>query len=417
MFHWPAFLSGFLGKVLAALFIAVCVLLGFGPEQWAKWLIGDLISLRLARIGFFFLGALSLILLAANLLRARGDQSLKSISASTGERTPWEQEWHELRFRRDDFWRYMAIAMMAELGYGEHGPILHKRIADSAFPRALPFADGTDFPDWVWKAGSKFSGEAENLNRLASKIYPAVKPARSAKPPIMGGGIEWDKFDDVRRDLSKFWDHWGRQEPLEKIIHEQKADGLVKTSAKEIKMLTFLEIARERWAQDGGLGKIGLFRLGRRIADASESKFEISVGNETPFVVRKRNLYHSTKRVRIGLFSRSEMALTNCKLHLKSLNGSLASRCPFPIEQGFVLNPGEDRYIDVAEYDEPNDSMTGPNAISLIIPLNPLSNGLTHLPKERYELIFLATAAESLPCEITCQLYVDEEWKLHFEKI
>ncbi len=55
-----SFVGGFFGRVLAALFIAVCALFGFGPDRWAAVMIGDLpIPLVVARIAFLALGVIA----------------------------------------------------------------------------------------------------------------------------------------------------------------------------------------------------------------------------------------------------------------------------------------------------------------------------------------------------------------------
>ena len=63
---------------------------------------------------------------------------------------------------------------------------------------------------------------------------------------------------------AKFWDKWGRKDQLETVITEQDIDEILKSSAVEIKLLTYLEIAHARWSQSQASGKFGLFRLGRR---------------------------------------------------------------------------------------------------------------------------------------------------------
>jgi hypothetical protein len=197
--------------------------------------------------------------------RVRGGTTDEPRSAP---RSDWQQEWHELRFRRRDFWSSVIRAYdywNEDHGYGH--PPLHTLIDAAPFPSDLPLG-GSDvrFPDWVWSfSNPQLTGEAAALNGLATAIYPAAKPAMSATSLIfLGGYAEFCKFDDYRAELSKFWDHWGRQEPLEQVIREQRADDLVKNHAREIKLLIYLEIARERWAQQGAPGKGGLFVLGRR---------------------------------------------------------------------------------------------------------------------------------------------------------
>jgi hypothetical protein len=89
----------------------------------------------------------------------------------------------------------------------------------------------------------------------------------TVKSQLMGSTGEFDRFDTIRMELAKFWDYWGRQVPIERVITEQKGDPIVRAFASEIKLLTFLEIARVRWADSGLPGKSGLFRLGRRNAE------------------------------------------------------------------------------------------------------------------------------------------------------
>ena len=59
--------GAFVGKCFASLLIAICVALGFGPEQWASFLLGDLsgyLGRVLARIGFLALGFTTFAFLA-----------------------------------------------------------------------------------------------------------------------------------------------------------------------------------------------------------------------------------------------------------------------------------------------------------------------------------------------------------------
>lgn len=185
------------------------------------------------------------------------------VARMSSAKTEWEQDWHKLEDARREFWR------LIKTGYGNWGQRPDDRslldfIEASRFPSELPLSDGQQFPKWVWSAPKEWEQKAKLLDQFAAQIYLGVVPAKAVKTQLMGGTNEFDKFDDLRRDLSKFWDCWGRQEPLEQVIREQKADSLVKSSSSEIKLLTFLEIARARWAQTGASGKAGLFELGKR---------------------------------------------------------------------------------------------------------------------------------------------------------
>ena len=65
-FHWPSFWGGFIGKVVGAIFVAACILLGFGPDKWVKFMIQELpqwFTPNLARAIFLFLAAMVFIIL------------------------------------------------------------------------------------------------------------------------------------------------------------------------------------------------------------------------------------------------------------------------------------------------------------------------------------------------------------------
>jgi hypothetical protein len=64
------FTAAFLGKVAAALFIAVCIALGFGPTEWAAMILGTDPTL-LARAGFLFLALLAAVGLLWPFIHAR----------------------------------------------------------------------------------------------------------------------------------------------------------------------------------------------------------------------------------------------------------------------------------------------------------------------------------------------------------
>lgn len=190
----------------------------------------------------------------------------QSLSAT---RSDWQQEWQDHRLDRREFLRLLEVAY-ANWNMNPNPPRSLMDVARAAqFPFDLPLTDNSKFPEWAWEAEKHCSGDAETLLQLASQIYIAVTPPRAVKSQLMGSSTEFDRFDTIRMELAKFWDHWGRQEPLEQVIRQQNADGLVKAHASEIKLLTFLEVARVRWARSDLPGKSGLFRLGRRNAAAN----------------------------------------------------------------------------------------------------------------------------------------------------
>lgn len=61
---WTAFWGGFWGKIAATIFVAVCLLFGFGPDEWVAFMITgfpEVITPTLARYAFLVLGLIVLI--------------------------------------------------------------------------------------------------------------------------------------------------------------------------------------------------------------------------------------------------------------------------------------------------------------------------------------------------------------------
>ncbi len=68
---WKSFFGSFLGKITSVLFITVCMAIGFGPDEWAKYLLNDLpvhFNPRAAQILLLILGAITLFFLSSRLL-------------------------------------------------------------------------------------------------------------------------------------------------------------------------------------------------------------------------------------------------------------------------------------------------------------------------------------------------------------
>jgi len=185
-------------------------------------------------------------------------------------RSKWEQELHKLRFDRREFWRLITTARQNWQQNPDPGRSIDDLVRSAEWPKDLPLEDNTQFSRWALEVTKHWNGDTKKLGAFVSQIYIPVTPGKAIKSQTMEMTREFDRFDTIRMEMSKFWDHWGRQEPLEEVIREQKADGLIKGHREEIKLLTFLEIARSNLAQTGADGKYGLFSLGRRNAQGEE---------------------------------------------------------------------------------------------------------------------------------------------------
>jgi len=69
MSAWGQVWFGFVGNILSALFLAICIALGFGPTQWAEFLISGMplfVTPGIVRLVFLLLGSLTLTSLLWN---------------------------------------------------------------------------------------------------------------------------------------------------------------------------------------------------------------------------------------------------------------------------------------------------------------------------------------------------------------
>ena len=217
--------------------------------------------------GWVWLLVLAAIFVAASIEYAhrKGGVSRSTVEnlTLTGKRTAWGQEWHELRSDRRDFWSLANGAYAnSSRGAGEYST-LAEMILSAPFPKDLPLPNGGDFPQWVWSEGDFKDGTARKLNQFVSNIFPARTPPGQYGCPLLVASDE-RRLDDLRAELAKFWDKWGRHDQLETVIAEQDVGEILKSCAVEIELLTYLELARARWSQSQASGKFGLFRLGRR---------------------------------------------------------------------------------------------------------------------------------------------------------
>ncbi len=148
--------GAFIGKLLAALLIAVCVALGVGPEEWAAFVLGDLSYFRqiLARIGFVSLAAVVFGSLIWPKLRSslKGIKFRLPISRNAGHLSDQEISRRIFHFRSDVRFdrleEYMVRLELAFFNCSDHGVVVERVtgliICDppfDAFPLETPHLD------------------------------------------------------------------------------------------------------------------------------------------------------------------------------------------------------------------------------------------------------------------------------------
>lgn len=154
-------------------------------------------------------------------------------------------------------------------------------------------------------------------------------------------------------------------------------------------------------------------RFDRQIPELS-----IVIGHDGHYVTAKNyNIYNTMKTVLVGLKNTGGTYLTNCKLEFEVRNKdtNTPERWLRTLES-FSLNQGEEKYIDVAAYNEP---IPPHPASGIVIQLSAPPSGNFWRPptlsKSGGVVVLIATSAESRPCEVVLRLWVEDE-KLHWEK-
>jgi len=165
-------------------------------------------------------------------------------------------------------------------------------------------------------------------------------------------------------------------------------------------LISFLALIRPNW-------------FGNKIPE-----LRIVVGHDGHYETAKNyNVYNTMKTVLIGLKNTGGIYLTNCKLELEIRNEdtNVPERWLRTLES-FSLNQGEEKYIDVASYNEP---IPPHPASGIVIQLSAPPSGNfwrpPTLPKDGGAVTLIASSAESRSSELVLRLWVKDE-KLNWEK-
>jgi hypothetical protein len=148
---------------------------------------------------------------------------------------------------------------------------------------------------------------------------------------------------------------------------------------------------------------------------AVERGISLILGAGAPFDQYKSRIHFREHVIRIGVENPSnKQPLTNCEVWVDQISGRLSHRCPVKVKSGFSLNPGAIEYIDFVQLDE---AIKGPplsegphgkeQGIIAFFPINLLSNGQSYLDDQPYTITLKATAAESAPYRIDCDLWIE----------
>lgn len=185
---------------------------------------------------------------------------------SRSEKDKFEEEWNGLQFERKTLFRLLDRAL--EKWWRDGSPIRSKDFARRAgFPNDV-LAVFSDLYGYVEKALKNWPEEQRRLLEFCVAVYP-----EKGNSLLFSSPAEEEQLDKARMALSKFWDKWGRacfekQTMLLRHISPQ----IRESSVSHLILLTYLEVAAARPAEETGEGKQRLFKMAKHFRDNSNFK-------------------------------------------------------------------------------------------------------------------------------------------------
>lgn len=165
----------------------------------------------------------------------------------------WTEKRHGLRDNRKEFWDQITKAYLEWPCRSKD--CIEELIQNSGFPDGLPLKKKASESLFL---GSLDAQQTE-LWRFASDIYPPTRGGLVAIPDA----AEFEKFDQARNALAKFWSDTGDKLLRQKSLTTDDVSDCFPTHAGEIKLLTYLEWALHRRLRTKGHGKAQMFGLYR----------------------------------------------------------------------------------------------------------------------------------------------------------
>ena len=269
-----------------------------------------------------------------------------------------------------------------------------------------------DSPEWLnLKEAATIAYEQTQGTALAQAITGKNQPAHD-KLKNYADVVFGDVLAQAKRPPSRLYERVPEEE--QRSLHVR--DDL--SSAGDV-------LEPEPVLTDIRVSKVGLDAFiarnrGENIDRANGIVLLFGVG--APFDQYKSRIHFQEHLIRVGVENLSRRQLTNCEITLERITGRLSHRCPVKIKSGFVLNPGAKDYVPFVQWDEVERGPSlheGPRGrdqgITAFFPINKLSNGMSYLDDQPYELALKATAAECDPHEVKCGLWI-ENGKLRLER-
>jgi hypothetical protein len=179
-------------------------------------------------------------------------------------RESFEEDWGGMDYERNILKKTINRAF--EKWWRETTPMRPQEFARKAgFPEdvlLISSRSGETIYDYAGRAMGQWSGEKRALLGFCVALY------RERGDSDIITDSEYEEMDGARSRLSKFWDKWGRKcfDRQEMSVRDFPLQ-LMKGEIFHLILLTYLEIAHARPAEDMGKGKQGLFRMAKVFSD------------------------------------------------------------------------------------------------------------------------------------------------------
>jgi hypothetical protein len=229
---------------------------------WHDWFTVNLTTMPAQMFSSILVGLGVFILLATFIVprlssrredRLEGDSQSKVFTRQFKASAPARERFWEILAPAYDRWRG---------GRSELPPSLERLLRRVDFPEDLPLPREASFVTWARKTPDTWSDSKLALWQFVSEVYPErTKSGQLLTETALMDATVFQEFHDLRQDLARAWDRWGREIFIGRVLPDRLVKKYVVEQTQLIKCLIYLECALVRRTLDGGPGKIWMFGL------------------------------------------------------------------------------------------------------------------------------------------------------------
>jgi hypothetical protein len=170
----------------------------------------------------------------------------------------FENEWGQRVKCRETFWMNARAAFKKWDKKPPSVSEIESLIREAGCPGGLP-PHGEDIRDFARRGIQEWEGVRRELLNFCLALYSQQENS------LLLDQKELEEFDETRRNLSKFWDEWGKEGFFYNTVDIDALPELIPGQTSQILLLIYLEIARAERNRDEGPGKQWLFQLGQSL--------------------------------------------------------------------------------------------------------------------------------------------------------